>query len=286
MRRRAYMGGAAAVAALAVGLAACTGGSNGAGDTSDPKPGDTPGSTGAAKPGKHRSLPEPCGSVAEDTLRELLTDAADASAPTTLEGDASVTYDIDRRVGCRWKNTTSLGSRHLTIDFERVVSYEAAVSDDDRAAELYDTKALKDEIPATPPTADDSPSGDISPQTDGSGDPEDAKNAEDAESADSSGSAESPETSEDSTSASPSSSPALAPRPLEGIGDAAYLNDELTTADSGVHRDITLVFRTGNVIVTVEYDQWSTGKSRLPDSEELQEKAQKLAKELAGRLDS
>ncbi|MBB1247122.1 hypothetical protein GL263_26765, partial [Streptomyces durbertensis] len=86
--------------------------------------------------------------------------------------------------------------------------------------------------------------------------------------------------------AASSADPALAPRPLPGIGDAAYLNDRLVTADAGLHRDITVVFRAGNVLVTVEYNEWSNDKRRIPGSEELQEKAQKLAKQLAARLDS
>ncbi|NGO73689.1 hypothetical protein G5C65_36270, partial [Streptomyces sp. SB3404] len=76
----------------------------------------------------------------------------------------------------------------------------------------------------------------------------------------------------------------LSPRSLDGIGDTAYINDKLDTEDSGVHRDITLVFRTANVIAVVEYDQWVTDKRRIPDSAELQDKARKLAEHLAGEF--
>ena len=68
-----------------------------------------------------------------------------------------MTYDADRRVGCRWKSSTSLGSRHLHIDFQRVVSYDGDVSDEDKAAQLYADKARAADIPhATPsgPEAD------------------------------------------------------------------------------------------------------------------------------------
>lgn len=294
MRRRAYVGGVTAVATLAVGLAACTGG-DGAQSSDDAKPGTGSSSVPSAEPGTYQGLPEPCGSVDQSTLRNvLLPDAADAGGtPAALEGTADVTYDIDRRVGCRWKNATSLGSHHLTVDFERVVSYDPAVSDNDKATELYDAKALKAEIPATPPATGES-SG--AANTEATQDPSDDPTQSDSPDPPSSGTPDAEGTADDTESggtaegagddSSPSPDPDLAPRPLSDIGDTAYLNDELTTADSGVHRDITLVFRTGNVIVTVEYDQWSTDKRRLPDSAGLQERAQAVAKQLAERLDS
>ncbi len=51
-----------------------------------------------------------------------------------------------------------------------------------------------------------------------------------------------------------------------------------------MHRDVTIVFRSSNVIVTLSYDQWSADKTTLPDSRDLQEKAQALAQELADRF--
>jgi hypothetical protein len=52
-----------------------------------------------------------------------------------------------------------------------------------------------------------------------------------------------------------------------------------------VHRDITLVFRKANVLVTVEYSQWSTDNSVIPTSPDLQDGARKVAAELAHQLD-
>lgn len=51
-----------------------------------------------------------------------------------------------------------------------------------------------------------------------------------------------------------------------------------------MHRDVTVVFRTSNVIVTLTYDQWSTDKTMLPESQELQDKARSLAGELSESL--
>ncbi|PGH49834.1 hypothetical protein CRI70_15360, partial [Streptomyces sp. Ru87] len=89
----------------------------------------------------------------------------------------------------------------------------------------------------------------------------------------------------ESPSADASADPDIAPRPLDELGDVAYIDDRLVTADSGLHRDIALVFRTSNVIVTIRYDQWSTDRSAIPDSEELQRNAQRLARELSERFD-
>lgn len=291
MRGRARVGTTAALAALTLGITACTGGSGGDVGSTDGKAGRGS-QPGPAKPGTHASLPEPCGAPSEDTLHELLVNGdeqrpADERKELLPEGTAAITFDIERRVGCQWKSTSSLGSHHLTIDFERVVSYDSAVSDDDRAAELYDAKALKADIPAQAPDAqqsgdpDDSQTGDEADETEDDDSEGASPNSQDPDS-----SAGGDDESASPADAVPTPDPALAPRPVEGIGDAAYLNDELVTADSGLHRDITLVFRAGNVIVTVEYDQWSTDKRLIPGSETLQERAQKLAKQLAEQLNS
>ncbi|WP_223736012.1 hypothetical protein [Streptomyces purpurogeneiscleroticus] len=129
----------------------------------------------------------------------------------------------------------------------------------------------------TPGDAQDTGSGKGS----GSGTrPSDTHTAE-GDSPSSSGASGSPDPSGSSGSGSPDDAASLAPRPLADVGDAAFLDDALVTADSGLHRDVTVVFRSSNVIVTIEYDQWSTDKSVLPDRRELQEKARALAAELA-----
>ncbi|MFK8910300.1 DUF3558 domain-containing protein, partial [Streptomyces sp. YS-3] len=82
----------------------------------------------------------------------------------------------------------------------------------------------------------------------------------------------------------PASTPAgLQPRILTGLGDAAYLDDALTASGSAAQRrTVTVVFRTSNVIVTVEYtEQPTSSNADLPDSQELQEKTQALAAKLA-----
>ncbi|MDG9705962.1 hypothetical protein [Streptomyces sp. DH37] len=315
MQRKAYATGAALVAVLAVGSVGCTGGSGSGAAAADSKPGTVGTAAATAPPGTYRDLPEPCGAVETDILRAMLPGAESASAqeegrdgvPAAYEGEQTVTYDNDRRVGCRWKSSTGLGSRHLLVDFERVVSYDPAVSDDERAVRLYEDMVLEAGIPVSPPSREGSRDAE---GTAGDGAEDAAEGGGEAERAGSAGGSEEPggsagtgkprETGEPSEGggegaggtgepddvATPQSTPGaeLAPRPLEGIGDAAYLDDELVTADSGVHRDVTLVFRTGNVIVTVVYEQWVTDKRRLPDSAELQEKARKLADQLDGEF--
>lgn len=48
---------------------------------------------------------------------------------------------------------------------------------------------------------------------------------------------------------------------------------------------MTLVFRTANVLVTVAYSQSVADEYRTPESAELQEQAQNLARHLAEQFD-
>ncbi|MEV0368676.1 hypothetical protein AB0I10_02390 [Streptomyces sp. NPDC050636] len=287
MQRKPFVPGAAlvAAAALAVGLTGCTGGSATDGGATDAKGGDATSSSSAAQPGRYQTLPEACGLPAPSTVRGMLPGDGERLPATEAEkiyaGQADVTYDTDRRVGCRWKRETTAGTRHLSLDIQRVVSYDSAVSDDDKAQEIYGNRELAAGIPSdgSSSSASPSPSTPKGKETGKGGDKgkggEETPEGDGTESGDPSGS---PDPSDDA-SMDPGGS--TAPRVLNGLGDAAFLNDKLVTADSGVHRDITVVFRTSNVIVTITYDQWSTDKTMLPESQELQDKARSLAGELA-----
>jgi len=342
---RTYVIGAALAMAL-TGLTACSGSSGGdSGD--DTKSGEST-ATADPAPGKYQTLPEPCGTIGTGTLKDLLPgspgspgsggdggdgggSAGNASA-SPYQGQPSVTYDTDRRVGCHWKSATSLSTRHLSIDLERVVSYDPSVSDDKQAEQLYTERADQADIPgvAKPspgegqsgaPNSEKSDSGHSGGQHKHKGEPTRKRSEKQpqqggerlrsdggrvADGADRSGGsaghggnsrtraggsaaseAGSGSASDDgSPSATPSPDDDLSPRTLDDIGDNAYINDKLDTGDSGVHRDITLVFRSANVVATVKYDQWLTDKDRTPDSADLQDKARKVAEELASDLDS
>ncbi|WP_432095199.1 hypothetical protein [Streptomyces sp. bgisy100] len=336
MQRRSYVPGAVLLTALlTAGLTGCTGASDG--DTpEDSKPGGPSASAPDAEPGRYRTLPEPCGAVSTGTLRAMLPgidDLTQEERKKAYDGQAAVTFDTDRRVGCRWKSVSDAGTRHLNIDFERIVSYDAAVSDDDRAQELYDRKATAAGIPAASPSggqnaeSQDKPSASASESAaEGADKAEGASRSSGTDkstgrtggSGGSGASADGNDASEDaarkdgasaepgakdtakpgakdgsesggkpgsgSSSAPADAGPDTAPRPLDDLADVAYLDDRLATADSGVHRDVTVVFRASNVIVTVEYDQWSATQSDQPDSQDLQSKAQRLAQELVGRI--
>ncbi|KPC91812.1 hypothetical protein ADL27_26735 [Streptomyces sp. NRRL F-6602] len=316
-----YATNAALALVLAGALTGCTGSSGSDGDD-DGKPGGSSASPTAAEPGKYRTLPKPCDVVPVSTLRQMLPGAAaaekDGSASPDadrgpFEGEPSATYDTDRRVGCRWKDATTLSTRHLNVDFERVVSYDPAVSDDEQAEQLFAKKARKAGIPLSPDDADkESDDATESPEAntedgkthekgekgdggeEGDGATKGARGDKEGKSGGVPPEGKSTPTDEADESATPResgdpSSPAqnedLAPRALEDIGDSAYIDDELHTADSGLHRDITLVFRTANVIATVEYDQWVTDKNRIPGSEDLQERARELAVQLAEQFE-
>ncbi|MFI0735722.1 DUF3558 domain-containing protein [Streptomyces sp. NPDC021225] len=309
-QRRAYVPGAARTAAVltallaTIGLSGCTSSASNAG-LDDGKSGDS-GAPVAAAPGKYRTLPEACGSVDSKTLRTLLP-GADEDAEV-YDGQATVTYDTDRRVGCRWKLETGSGTRYLTIDFERVVSYDPTVSDDDQAKDRYEKKAAAVHLPgasASPgtPSGSGSGSGSGSPSKSASKESSSASGTSgtsgisgndvprDGGSKDDGSSTEEPKSGTSGTDTSgtgPSgdadSEETAAPRRLDDLGDDAFLDDQLITTDSGIHRDVTVVFRSSNVIATIEYDQWSTDKTHIPSSEELQVNAEDLAQELTGRL--
>ncbi|MFI9081287.1 hypothetical protein ACIGW8_33300 [Streptomyces sioyaensis] len=284
MPRKSFVPGAAlvAAAALAVGLTGCTGGSGPDGSDADAKGGGAASSNPAAEPGRYQTLPEACGLPSRSAIRSMLPGDGQPLSSTEADkvygGTADITYDTDRRVGCRWTRETTAGTRHIGLDIQRVVSYDGAVSDDDKAQGIYDKKEMAAQIPSgagSPSPAASSPSA--------------SKDTGKGTGAVPNG-ASSPKGKAPSGSPSPSSDPSAepsgstAPRVLDGLADAAFLNDKLITADSGVHRDVTVVFRTSNVIVTLTYDQWSTDKTMLPDSQELQDKARSLAGDLADNL--
>lgn len=308
-RARTYLTGVALAVMLSGGLTACSGSSD-EGSGEDTKPGSSASAQPPAEPGRYSTLPEPCGAVSIDTLKELLpgAEAAESATPgksadadpdaSPYKGEATVTYDTDRRVGCRWKSSTSLATRHLAVDLERVVSYDPAVSDDKQAQLLYDERAGQAEIPTDDDSgspskdgkADEGENGDAQGDSKGGGTGSEDPDKDADKKGQGGGGSEKPDSgaadeSDEGPDASQSPDEDLSPRMLDGIGDNAYIDDELDTTDSGVHRDITLVFRSANVIATIRYDQWLTDKRRTPDSAELQEKARSVAEELAGDFD-
>ncbi|MFE7404007.1 DUF3558 domain-containing protein [Streptomyces sp. NPDC057557] len=280
----AYVPGTALLAALVVGCSASTGTGSSAPDS---KPGEA--TVAAAAPGKYRTLPDPCRAVATSALKDLLPGAAELpedQQKKVYEGTATVTYNTDRRVGCHWKSEAPDSSRTLFVDFERVVSYDPSVSDDDRAREVYakkETAAGLSSPSATPSSTKDAEKQ-TSPSPDSashalSGPASEDKNADGpaGESAGGNGSA--------SSDTDGSADESLLPRTLDDLGDSAFLDDLLTRAGSTAqNRTVSVVFRTSNVIVTVEYTEQPTVSTVLPDSKELQDKAQSLARKLVDQF--
>ena len=275
MQRKAYVPGVAAL--LAALLAGCTGSSGGDAPTDDANPGDTGTATAAAQPGKYRTLPEACAAVGQSSLDVLLPgikEIADADQRTlAYEGDATLTYDTDRKVGCRWKVEAADATEYLSVDFERVVSYDNAVSDDSQAQQLFAQDVEKADLPVA---ATSSAVSDV--EASGTG------------SASASPSASSSPAAGGSVSASPSGSSSvtpsdLQPRLLDDLGDDAFLDDTLSGSGSTAQqRKVTVAFRTSNVIVTIEYEEQPTSVGVTPDSKEMQDNARKLASQLAGSL--
>ncbi|WP_406495153.1 DUF3558 domain-containing protein [Streptomyces sp. NBC_00846] len=287
----AYVPGTALLAALVVGCSASTGTG---GSAPDSKPGEA--TVAAAAPGKYRTLLDPCRAVASSALKDLLPGAADLTEDQqkkVYDGTATVTYDTDRRVGCRWKSEASDSSHTLFVDFERVVSYDPSVSDDDRAREVYGKKEAAVGLSAdanTDAATDAATPGSTKKQTPSASASASAskdKNADDpgGDSADRNNSANTDAITADSSGSSGSSDENLAPRALDDIGDSAFLDDLLTRAGSTTqNRTVSVVFRTSNVIVTIQYTEQPTVSTVVPDSKELQEKAQSLARKLVEKF--
>lgn len=228
---------------------------------------NSPDATSAAEPGRHRGLPEPCGAVTGDTLNQLLPD----TSPEQLGGTPSVTYDTGRRVGCTWVGPHESGRHELAIDFERVISYDPDVSDDDQATRNFEDGQSEAGVPTT------EPGGFPSDGTDGEKtEVPGGATPDDAPSSGAPGGGPSGVTSPDGE---------LAPRTLPDLGNSAYLDDQLNTTHSEARRDITLAFRTGNVIVTVHYAETSSEPTEAPDSARLQDGASSLARQLVGRFE-
>ncbi|QWB23876.1 MULTISPECIES: DUF3558 domain-containing protein [Streptomyces] len=281
MQRKAYVPGIAAL--LAALLAGCTGSSDDGGTTDGSNPGDTGTASPAAEPGRYRTLPEPCTAVGESMLDELLpglrqiTDGEQREK--AYEGEPTVTFDTDRKVGCQWKVDGPQATDHLLIDFERVVSYDNSVSDDNQAEQLFAEREAAAHLPeptATESATSESPAAGSTPAGGSSAAPSDSP-----------GSTSSPSSpSSPSGSSSPSATPTeLQPRVLEDFGDEAFIDDELSSSGSTAkQRTVTVAFRTSNVIVTIEYVEQPATVGVVPDSKELQDRAQKLASQLADSL--
>ncbi|WP_406838315.1 DUF3558 domain-containing protein [Streptomyces sp. AHU1] len=285
MQRKAYVSGAAVL--LAAVLAGCTGGSGVGSPAPDSKGGDTGTTAPVAQPGKYRTLPEACGAVDHDTLDTLLPGIQEMTDETLQEkayaGEATLTYDTDRRDGCDWKVASTAATDHLFVDFERVVSYDNTVSDEEKAGELYGARQSGADLPEPAASASAPASGGATPSPSGSpsGSPSDGASGSAGDNGSGSGAPSAP-----SATASPSQTPAdLQPRVLDDLGDEAFLDDKLNTGSSTAQqRTVTVVFRTSNVIVTIEYSEQPTSSTDTPDSEEMQDRAQKLARKLASRL--
>ncbi|MEV5149614.1 DUF3558 domain-containing protein [Streptomyces sp. NPDC052727] len=284
MQRKAYVTGTAAL--LAALLAGCTSGSGDKGPADNANPGDAGTAAPAAQPGKYRTLPEPCGAVGHDTLDALLPGIQQITDPAqrdkAYQGEAALTYDTDRKVGCRWKVESADATDRLSVDFERVVSYDNAVSDDDQAQKLFLEKETAADLPA--PTASSAPPASSPTPTSSSSASSSAKG--------SAGGAASPGATKPSSSNSPASSGSsessgassgatptdLQPRTLADLGDEAYLDDRLSTSGSTAEqRTVTVVFRTSNVIVTIQYEEQPMATGTVPDSKEMQDRARNLA---------
>ncbi|MET9692857.1 DUF3558 domain-containing protein [Streptomyces sp. NPDC006514] len=266
-----------ALAAGAAGLTGCTSGSSG-GSTSDSKAGGN--AAAPAQPGKYRSLPAPCKAGADSKKLKGMLPAGDSLTPEQRDqmyaGVADVSYDGDRHVGCRWTGQSPEETRLLSVGFERVVSYDrTTTSDDDKAKQVYVRRLTDAKLPFPGPTASPTPAA-PAPAAPNPAAP--------------TPSAPAPGTPASGAPASPAASPSapveLGSRVLEGPGNDAFLEDKLSPAGASAaqSRTVRIVFRTSNVIVTIEYSVQPALPGTVPPSTETQDKARQLAQALAERF--
>ncbi|GAA3394319.1 DUF3558 domain-containing protein [Streptomyces roseoviridis] len=308
MQRKAYATGrsgsavlsAAALAlGLGMGLTACSSGAAVDTEAVDSKAGPA---APAAPPGRYRTLFEPCGAVPAATLKDLLPGAAALPEPErarVYRGVAAATFDTDRRVGCSWRSDAPDAVHRLTLDIERVVSYDPAVSDDARAQEVYARKQSAAGVAPVSPTVPPSsapasgatgPGGAKGPSSTAPALPPAGHQPAHAPRAPHTTPPSAPPASTDpstpATTPAPPATTGLESRVLEGLGEVAFLDDTLESAGpSGAKRLVSVVFRTSNVIVTVQYEEQTVAPAEAPDSKELQEKTRNLARLLADRLE-
>ncbi|MEU9255700.1 DUF3558 domain-containing protein [Streptomyces sp. NPDC048270] len=258
-----------ALVAGAAGLTGCTGGS-GTGSTSDSKAGGS--QAAPAQPGKYRILPAPCKAGADSKRLKAMLPAAESLTPEQRDqvyaGTADASYDGDRRVGCRWSAQTPEETRLLSVGFERVVSYDRAVaSDDDKAHAVYVRQLTDAKLPFPGPTASPAPTptATVAPTT---------------------AAAPQPGGGSPSPASSPSVPVELGSRVLEGLGSEAFVEDKLSPAGAAAaqSRTVRIVFRTSNVIVTLEYSVQPAVPGTVPSSAETQDRTRQLAQALVERL--
>ncbi|WKD37277.1 DUF3558 domain-containing protein [Streptomyces xanthophaeus] len=269
-----------ALAAGAAGLTGCTSGSAG-GSTSDSKAGGS--SAAPAQPGKYRSLPAPCRAAADSKKLKGMLPAGDSLTPEQRDqmyaGVADASYDGDRHVGCRWSGQSPEETRLLSVGFERVVSYDrTTASDDDKAKQVYVRRLTDAKLPFPGPTASATPAA-PTPAAPTPAAPTPAAPAAPVPGAPASGTPASP-------GASPSAPVELGSRVLEDLGSDAFLEDKLSPAGASAaqSRTVRIVFRTSNVIVTIEYSVQPALPGTVPPSTETQAKARQLAQALAERF--
>ncbi|MEU3470589.1 DUF3558 domain-containing protein [Streptomyces sp. NPDC006687] len=281
--RSRFLPGVAMLTALAAGATACTGG-GGTGSTSDQKNGGS--AAAPAQPGKYRSLPQPCKAVDAKRLRAMLP-ASDSLTTEQREqlyaGTAEPSYDADRHVGCRWNAQAPDATLLLSVTFERVVSYDrATASDDDKARQVYVRRLTDAHLPFPGPSPSLTPSsGSGSGSSPGPGP---GSSASSSAVPPVQGASTAPGT---GTPGAASSAPAeLGSRVLEGLGSEGFLDDKLGAAGATAAqaRTVRIVFRTSNVIATVEYSVQPSGPGKVPPAADTQDKARQLAEALAERF--
>ncbi len=140
-------------AALAAGLTGCTGGSSADGDAADAKSGGADRIEPAPTRAATRPCPRPAGCRRARHPPDMLPGAGQlpdghrGAEGLRRPGRHHLRHRPPRRLPLDPRDAPRR-TRHLGLDIQRVVSYDSAVSDDDKAQAIYGKKELAARIPS------------------------------------------------------------------------------------------------------------------------------------------
>ena len=248
-------------------------------------------SASPAPPGRYRTLPEPCGSVDVGTLKKLLPGAGAAESEGDGEGSGKgrraaptpprsrarrrhVRHGPSRRLPLEGREQSRTPD-HLAVDFERVVSYDPAVSDDEQASSSSTTSG--------PGRRRSRPRAAL-PRTTAAKDPAATKATKPPTRMTAARATAARPTARGATARAEVRNPTVTPLSPGRPRRIPHLRLTptsrpvcSTTSATGLYRrqvghrrlrrppaTVTLVFRTSNVIATVEYDQRLTRQATYP----------------------
>jgi hypothetical protein len=197
-------------------IAGCSSGSDSGSSkkASDSKPSDSGSASPTLAAGKYAKLPDPCKSVTQKTVKQLVPKVKDAG------GQDAKSSDTAARGGCSWNGLDGFQYRWLDVALQRFDPVAGVGSADEQAVKRYGEQVAV------------------------------------------------------ATAVKGTKSGAVA-----GLGDTATMFTASVTKDKEQYEEVTVVARTGNVVVVLSYNGAGFESAKTPKAADLQKGAQAAAKE-------